>query len=255
MRFESTLTTYDENGMIVIPMMGKSSRFYNAGYRCPKYMLPVGAETVFDLSVKTFKGLFCSQHFLFIVRNDDGAREFVAERAAQMGICDFRIKQLSQDTSGQAETVYSGIVDYHEAEPIVIFNIDTIRHGFEWPKNEEFGDGFLEVFIGDGSGWSFIEANQGTDQVIRTTEKIRISNLCSNGLYGFANIKIFRSAYLSDFQSNSKSGSEKYIAPLYNHLIKNGKSVKYKLLGKNVVEHCGIPEDYERLVAQYKISP
>jgi dTDP-glucose pyrophosphorylase len=239
--------------MIIIPMMGKSSRFYNAGYRCPKYMLPVGAETVFELSVKTFKSLFCSQHFLFIVRSDDGSKEFVAERVAKMGICDFRIKQLSQDTSGQAETVYSGIVDYQEAEPIIIFNIDTIRYGFDWPTKEAFGDGFLEVFIGEGSGWSFIEAKQGTDEVIRTAEKMRISNLCSNGLYGFSNIKMFRSAYVSDVQINSKTGGEKYIAPLYNFLIKNGKSVKYRLLGNNVVAHCGIPEDYERLVAQHKI--
>jgi dTDP-glucose pyrophosphorylase len=238
--------------MIVIPMMGKSSRFYKAGYRCPKYMLPVGAETVFELSVKTFKSLFCSQHFLFIVRSDDGSREFVAERVAKMGICDFRIKQLSHDTSGQAETVYSGIVDYKESDPVIIFNIDTIRHGFEWPNKEAFGDGFLEVFIGEGSGWSFIETNQDTDQVIRTAEKIRISNLCSNGLYGFSTIEMFRSAYLYDLNINPKSGGEKYIAPLYNFLIKSGKSIKYRLLEKNVVEHCGIPEDYERLVAQHK---
>ena len=252
MHFEYTLITLNKTHMIIIPMMGKSSRFYSAGYQCPKYMLPVGGETVFELSVKSFKSVFESQHFLFIVRSDFGAREFVAERAAKLGITDFRIKQLSQDTSGQAATVYSGSTDYQDAEPIVIFNIDTIRYGFEWPKKDEFGDGFLEVFVGDGSGWSFVEAREGTDQVLRTTEKIRISNLCSNGLYGFSNIKIFRNAYTENQQSCLESSGENYIAPLYNSLISSGMNIKYKLLDKSTIVHCGVPEDYERLVAQHK---
>ena len=34
--------------MILIPMMGKSSRFTQAGYKLPKYMLKVGNETLFE---------------------------------------------------------------------------------------------------------------------------------------------------------------------------------------------------------------
>ena len=39
--------------MIVIPMLGKSSRFFDAGYERPKYQLPLGDGTVFSESVKS----------------------------------------------------------------------------------------------------------------------------------------------------------------------------------------------------------
>ena len=41
--------------MILIPMMGKSSRFYNAGYKVPKFMLPVGKSNLFKETVLSFK--------------------------------------------------------------------------------------------------------------------------------------------------------------------------------------------------------
>ena len=43
---------------IIIPMAGESSRFFNAGYTVPKYMLPLGSETVFDKAIKSFKDYF-----------------------------------------------------------------------------------------------------------------------------------------------------------------------------------------------------
>ena len=52
--------------IIVLPMAGASSRFYNAGYTVPKYMLPLGNETVFDKSVKSFEKMFWYDKFIFI---------------------------------------------------------------------------------------------------------------------------------------------------------------------------------------------
>ena len=40
--------------MIIIPMLGRSSRFFNVGYDKPKYELPLGDETVFSSSVRSF---------------------------------------------------------------------------------------------------------------------------------------------------------------------------------------------------------
>jgi NDP-sugar pyrophosphorylase family protein len=237
--------------MIVIPMLGKSSRFSSQGYLTPKYMLPVGSETVFEHSVKSFQKHFSDQHFVFVVRRDHQACDFVARKAADLGIKDFRIKEFAEDTRGQAETVFICLSDYDENQILVVFNIDTVRIGFELPDSDEFGDGFLEVFDGEGDGWSFVEPHPGTTDVKRTTEKIRISKYCSNGLYAFKTIADFRNAFQNHQPSNELNPSELYIAPLYNFLIGKGKKIKYRLVSNSQIHHCGIPEDYQQYVRNY----
>ena len=54
--------------MIVIPMLGKSSRFTNAGYNLPKYMLPVKDKSVFCWSMSSFENYFTTEEFLFLVK-------------------------------------------------------------------------------------------------------------------------------------------------------------------------------------------
>ena len=47
---------------IIIPMAGESSRFFNAGYTVPKYMLPLGSETVFDKAIKSLANTILDEH-------------------------------------------------------------------------------------------------------------------------------------------------------------------------------------------------
>lgn len=234
--------------MIVIPMLGKSSRFFEAGYTLPKYQLPLGNETVFVKSIQTFERQFSNTPFLFLIRADHNALEFVTREIAKLGIKDFRIKELNYETRGQAESVSIGTADYDGETPLLIFNIDTIRLNFEVPNKEKYGDGFLEVFQAEGDGWSFVEAGI-QNKVLRTTEKQRISNLCSNGMYGFAKCRDFRRAYYEYLNSGENViNGEIYIAPLYNILIKHGLGINYIEVESENILHCGIPSDYENLV-------
>lgn len=232
-------------------MLGKSSRFFREGYSLPKYQLPLGNETVFAKSVRSFERYFRDKPFLFLVRNDHNAREFVAREVARLGIADFRIIEFDFETRGQAESVYLGLRDYDPTLSFVVFNIDTIRLGYEWPPTEEFAQGYLEVFEAEGEGWSFVEPEPGTDLVRRTTEKQRISSLCSNGLYGFGSIRDFREAYEVQLRSGATVNGEIYIAPLYNCLIEQGKEIRYRLLAPGVTLHCGVPADYESLKQEF----
>ena len=233
--------------MIVIPMMGRSSRFFEAGYNLPKFQLPLGGETVFTKSVRSFEKQFKSQHFLFIVRADYETKQFVHNELTRLAIPDFRILEFDFETRGQAHSVELGCVDYNDLEPLTVFNIDTIRLGFEFPTPAERGDGFLEVFHSDGENWSFVEGGDDC-RVLRTTEKVRISNLCSNGLYGFSRLGDFRAA----FQTASKDvhAGEIYIAPLYNDLIAKGLDIRYRLIAPENILHCGVPADFEALKTQ-----
>src|SRR5436190_1785422 len=119
--------------MIVIPMAGRSQRFFDAGYTRPKYRLPLGGESVFAHAVGSFASYFQELPFLFILGPEPGAMDFVQDECARLGIVDARIRILSAPTAGQAETVERGAEGVPDDRPFTIFNIDTFRPGFEFP--------------------------------------------------------------------------------------------------------------------------
>lgn len=235
--------------MIIIPMVGKSSRFFSAGYKDPKYKLNIKGQSVFSLAVQSFSQYFDSEDFLFVIRQDYSAYEFVESELKSLGVKNYSIKVLDKDTRGQAESVYLGSVDVDGSEPIYIFNIDTFRYGFTKPEIIDHCDGYLEVFRGEGEHWSFIEVNS-TGKVLRTTEKERISDLCSDGLYYFRRKSDFDRAYISAEASDLSVKGEYYIAPLYNQLIQEGLLIGYDLIEINEIGFCGTPNEYESLLAE-----
>ncbi|HEX2545907.1 MAG TPA: capsular biosynthesis protein, partial [Ramlibacter sp.] len=72
--------------MIVIPMAGNSSRFYQAGFTRPKYELPVGKDTLFARCVGSFEAYFASESFLFVCRPGVDAERFVHAECAKLGL-------------------------------------------------------------------------------------------------------------------------------------------------------------------------
>lgn len=233
--------------MIVIPMVGKSSRFFNAGYTRPKYELSVNGVSVFSLAVKSFEEYFHTEHFKFLIRSDYDAKQFVEAELKALGITDYSIVVFDKDTLGQADTVYQGLQDIKSAIPIYIFNIDTFRPGFTKPAMAEHCDGYLEVFKHSGSHWSFVEPGKN-NRVLRTTEKVRISDLCSDGLYYFSNKLEFDRVFERAIKTNDTTKGEYYIAPLYNALISEGKIILYDVISIDQVVFCGTPDEYQALI-------
>lgn len=237
-------------------MAGMSSRFFKAGYTQPKYKLEAHEKTLFEHSVSSFKAYFESSSFLFIVKDTFDTPAFVRQQAELMGIKSFHISILNDDTRGQAETVALGLeqldrsgVGYNGA--ITVFNIDTFRPGFLFPEVCEEGDGYLEVFKGSGSNWSFVKpASEDSTLVSQTTEKKPISDLCSTGLYHFNRKQDYLDAYY-EYLSRPECEWEKgeiYVAPLYNYLVSSGREIHYHLINRGEVIFCGTPEEYNELL-------
>jgi hypothetical protein len=236
--------------MIVIPMAGRSQRFYDAGFTVPKFMLPLGGESVFAHAVGSFAAEFSRQSFLFIVAPGAANVAFVEAECARLGVAKVQVVALDAITAGQAETVAIGL---HQAgvsddEPITIFNIDTFRPGFEFPGDWFAGlDGWLEVFEGEGANWSYMKPAEGDlPLATETAEKRPISNLCCTGLYHFARAGDFRAALTAE--RTAPQAAELYVAPLYNHLISRGGKVGYSLIDPADVIFCGTPQEYQALL-------
>ena len=55
--------------MIVLPMVGKGSRFKNAGYNLPKFALALNNRTTtFRAAIDSFKAYHKEEFFIFIIR-------------------------------------------------------------------------------------------------------------------------------------------------------------------------------------------
>ncbi|MCU8504235.1 glycosyltransferase family 2 protein [Vibrio vulnificus] len=240
--------------MILIPMAGQSSRFSKAGYAVPKFMLEAHGKTIFEYSVGSFSNYFDTHDFVFVCSSDENVIKFVENKIIELGIKSSLIVTLGEQTRGQAETVYLGLKEYSKkknvdlkAVDMTVFNIDTFRPNFLFPNLEDMGDGYLEVFEGEGSNWSFARPlRENSTLVTETAEKMPISNLCSTGLYHFHKAKDFIESF-ENYASRPKSewqSGELYIAPLYNYLIDSGREIHYQKILSEEVIFCGIPEEY-----------
>ncbi|MCJ2184185.1 glycosyltransferase family 2 protein [Novosphingobium sp. 1949] len=238
--------------MIVIPMAGNSRRFTEAGYTMPKFMLPLDGQSLFAHSVRSFEAYFASESFLFIARSDMDAGPFIEREVAALGISDARIALLPGPTEGQAQTVEMGLAlgEVPEQEPLTIFNIDTFRPNFTYPAKSWFpeADGYLEVMNSTDPGFSFAAPSErGEDRVRETAEKQVISDLASTGLYWFREARLFREIMRD---GGVRANGELYIAPMYNAMIAKGLDVRYELVPSKEVIFCGVPQQYEDLLAQ-----
>lgn len=229
--------------MFVIPMAGLSSRFYREGYKVPKYQLPLGDGLVFDYVIESFREYFDTDLFVLATRNDPGVNAFLQARLQQAGVRNYRLVAMSGDTRGQAETVRIALGDDMADDELFIFNIDTFRPGFRKASFCHEVAGYLEVFIGEGDHWSFAVPD-GKGAVLRTTEKERVSSLCSNGLYHFRSSKQFIDIVDRVIGEGDTVRGEYYVAPMYNHLIEAGYPVRYELIDSKDVIFCGTPAEY-----------
>jgi len=232
--------------MIVIPMAGLSARFTRAGYELPKYQLPLWGRPVFDHAVGSFAAYFGAEPFLFIVRDVADTAAFVRARAEALGIETATVHVLEEPTAGQAETVLMGIERLAPGTRLTIFNIDTFRPGFRHPPRPPGSAGYLEVFRGAGANWSYVRPALAGNRVAETAEKRAISDLCCTGLYEFASAALFRTAYTR----TAEAAGERYIAPMYNALIAAGEAVHYHEIPAAAAIFCGVPAEYEALLAQ-----
>lgn len=238
--------------MIVIPMAGLSSRFAKAGYAKPKFMLEAHGKTLFFHSLNSFNAYFETESFLFIALGSKEVKLFIDIECQKLGVSNYTVILLDEPTSGQAETVYQGLVkaNVDEREPILIFNIDTFRPNYRFPDNFEISeiDGYLETFIGEGKNWSNILPAAGSEFKVKlTAEKQEISEFCCTGLYYFSKSSLFKDAYshYAELPVEDLDAGERYIAPMYNYLISKGDDIRYSVIPKNEVIFCGVPAEYE----------
>ena len=228
--------------MLVFPMAGKGQRFIDEGYNTKKYALPLWKQTVLHWELNPFAQN--NNEKIIFIGLEDLDEAYLAQECLLLGLRDYEIIKLDRPTKGQAETVYLGTLNYDaEMERLYIFNIDTVLNDFSYVSESDDTDGYIDVTTANGDHWSFAKIDQ-RDRVLEVTEKVRISEWCSNGLYYFKKLSLFRESYLKTVKEKKTVNGEYYIAPLFNELISAGCVVKVRKIPHSNMVSCGTPSEY-----------
>jgi hypothetical protein len=224
-------------------------------------MLDLHGRTVFDHALCSFERYFGQEPVLIICRADYDTPAFVRASCRAAGLADdqFALVVLPYETKGQAETVALGLemAKAPDTSPLSIFNIDTFRPNFRYPDSFDLAaiDGYVEVFRGSGTHWSFVRPDPKDPDAHRAAEvaeKVRISDLCSTGFYYFRTVGMFRDLYagIATQDPATLQGGERYIAPLYNTAIHQGRDIRYHEISVDDVQFCGTPDEYMALLGR-----
>ena len=215
---------------IIITMAGLGSRFRKAGYNCPKYMIEAKGKTLFDWSMDSLIDYNKNvNRYVFVVRAEDDASEFIKTHCASYGIHDVKIVELDHMTDGQATTCMLAI---------------------EMKYANISGDGHIPCFHADGDHWSFVKLDSN-GKAVEVREKKRISDNCTLGAYYFSSAKLYKELYEEYYSDNSHlEKNEKYIAPLYNFMIQKEMNVTISIVDARKVHVLGTPEELKTFLEE-----
>jgi dTDP-glucose pyrophosphorylase len=232
----------------IITMAGFGRRFLDAGYSVPKYRIIVHGRSLFHWSMLSLRSFIESgTSFVFVIRAEDEAEDFIRDVSASLQIPITGIVQLPAPTDGQATTAMAaGSVIRDRYRPIIIYNIDTFVHPSALPATNIHGDGWIPCFAAEGDGWSFAAA-MDDGRVVEVREKTRISPHATVGLYWFASFDLYEDAYRRYYGAGANlEKGERYVAPLYNMLIADGRAVYLHSVPVSAVVPLGVPADVDK---------
>jgi len=235
---------------IVITMAGAGNRFKDAGYTMPKYEIPAHGKTLFEWAFSSLTGFFeHSEQIIFIILKENNAVPFIKAvmKKYEEECPHWDILAIDEITDGQATTVYLAKNKWKKENGLLIYNIDTFVEPGIMTFQQIHGDGFIPCFGGDGDHWSFVKLDD-TGKALEVREKERISNNCTVGAYYFKNCALYEQVYLDYYVNNSRKINlkEKYVAPLYNQLIKQGGEVYISAIPADAVHVLGTPEELSK---------
>jgi len=230
----------------VIPMAGLGSRFTQAGYSKPKFLVEVKGKTLLEYSIDSLP-LNLSSNIIFVIL-EDVLRQYKIDKQLEKIITNnnFDILPIKKVTGGQAETVLLSAPFIELDKDLVIYNIDTYFQSstleVQLLSNEKY-EGLIGYFHDTDPKWSFA-ATSDDGFVTKTTEKVPISDIALTGLYHFSKAKSFFDVAEYAIKNKITSRGEFYVAPLYNILIDRG--MKFVLNYAETFVPLGTPEDVRK---------
>ena len=233
---------------VVITMGGLGSRFRKMGWTVPKYMIEAKGKTLFEWSMISLEGYASDvNRYIFIAMKDEkeDVGLFINGQCKKLNLPEYHVILLDYLTDGQATTALQARKYWKRDNALLIYNIDTYVEANEMNSSELRGDGFIPCFKAEGNHWSFVKlGNDG--KAVEVREKCRIADNCTLGAYYFRSCRLYEELY-TEYYGNGVNlvNGEKYVAPLYNYLIRKGGDVYISDVNPEKVHVLGTPEELQ----------
>lgn len=212
--------------ILVICMAGRNTRFHDAGFDVPKYLLPLGEHTVIYEIIQCLTKDYKFDHICLLPNQRD--KYFLGELLASVqhfGITNENIFMIP-DTNGQAHTAAIGaqfVIDNIQGKktPIAFHNSDTIieNRNFAWVAEELKSEGaYIDVFAASSSDYSYVTME--SMRVTRMVEKQVISPFASSGFYAFSSAEFYLQSLSRLIEENNLVGdAEVYVSAVMQDII------------------------------------
>lgn len=238
---------------IVITMGGLGSRFREAGYTVPKYMIEAKGKTLFEWSLISLEGYERDvDKYIFIAMKDEtvDVEGFILKQCEMLGIKNYKVILLDYLTDGQATTAMLASKYWDKDHALLIYNIDTYVEAGEMNSSQLKGDGFIPCFKAEGDHWSFVRLDE-SGKVVEIKEKKRISDHCTLGAYYFKTCKLYEDLYKEYYNGSVELvNGEKYVAPLYDYLLKKNGEIYICDVDPERVHVLGTPKELEAFLRE-----
>jgi len=223
-------------------MAGEGSRFIKEGYTFPKPLIDVNGKPMIQTVVEN---LDFDCEYIFLVRKEHVEKyEGMLDTLGRITNDRFRHVVVDGLTEGAVCTALLAEKYIDNDEDLLIANSDQFieyePENFKAFKNLTNTDAIVFTFNAVHPKWSFVRTN-ARGYIVEVAEKRPISNIATCGIYWYRKGSDFVRYAKQMVEKDIRVNNEFYIAPVYNELIADGKSLLpfyvHKMWG------IGTPED------------
>lgn len=241
---------------LVICMAGLNTRFHDAGFDIPKYLLPWDDGAIITEILKRLTENYKFDEIILLAnKRDSYFKKDLIKAIEPLGLSESNIHYIG-DTSGQAHTALIGAgLQTNKLHPLVIHNADTIvtNRDFEaiFETFHNISDAWVDVFVANSPAYSYVKSQDGF--VTDIVEKQPISPYASSGLYCFVDALTYEEQF---YKTKEKiQDRELYVSDILKNMVEEKKTVL-----TNELKHdqetivLGSPQEYGIELAKKKIG-
>ncbi len=236
---------------VLIPMAGAGSRFAKEGYTFPKPLIDVNGKPMIQTVVEN---LDFDCEYIFLVRKSH-LEDYTGLVDTLDRITNGKFNYIEVDglTEGAACTALLAERLIDSDEDLLIANSDQVveyqPQNFLMLKNQTDCDAMVYTFNAVHPKWSFVKTNS-RGFVTEVAEKRPISNIATCGIYWYRRGSDFVRYAHQMIEKNIRVNNEFYIAPIYNELIEDRKTLIPFYVDK--MWGIGTPEDLRHFLENNK---
>lgn len=236
---------------VLIPMAGEGSRFTKEGYTFPKPLISVCGKPMIQLVVEN---LDFDCEYIFLVRKSH-VEKYTGLIDTLERITNGKFKYIVVDglTEGAACTALLAEEFIDNDEDLLIANSDQYIEyqapNFNMLKNQTNCDAIVYTFNAVHPKWSFVKTN-ARGFITEVAEKKPISNIATCGIYWYRKGSDFVKYTKQMIEKDIRVNNEFYIAPVYNELIGDNKTLIPFYVDK--MWGIGTPEDLNLFLREKK---